>query len=95
MVSDLRVRLSHWENTLKLNQALTKSMNMDICVICTLNQLKKVSYNQINFQKKTSPFFETGPFYTLVQCVLTLAFDRDGLFGNVALSIVVHSTKKR
>ena len=52
MVSDLRVRLSRWENTLKLNQALTKSMNMDICVICTLNQLKKVSYNQINFQKK-------------------------------------------
>ena len=57
-------------------------------------------YTQLNFQKievfsgKTS-FFVISTFSLPFLFVLTVAFDRSVLYGNIALSIVVLSTKKR
>ena len=53
-------------------QALTKSMNMGVPVVGTLNQpFNRSFYNQINFFKNklvsaNTPFFVTGPFCTIL-----------------------------
>ena len=80
------------------SQALAKSLNMDIWVIGTLNQVFiRNSYTQNFFSENTvvcgiSPFFVIGPISTLLLFVLKLTFDRTILYGNITLSIVKRST---
>ena len=74
-------------------QALTKSANMDIWLIGTLNQLSRGFYNRIEFQKfqlvrGKSPFLQIPYFAFPTLFVLALAFDRAVLYGNVAFSIM-------
>ena len=45
-------------------------------------------------KESVSPFFVIGPVCTICKFVLTLAFDRAVLYGNIALSFVVLLTKK-
>ena len=82
-------------------EAFTKSMNINIWAIGTLNQLFiGHSCTQIKFFKKWSsqwqkPIFLWKAYFELtIQFVLTLAFDRTVLNGNVALSFTVLWTKK-
>ena len=69
-------------------------MSVDIWVIGTLNQiLKDVLILLLNFRKNKvlsskSPFLIIGSFHKF-------NFDRKVLYGNVALSIIVRSTKNR
>ena len=80
------------------SQALAKSLNMDIWVIGTLNQIFiRNSYTQIFFSENTvvigiSPFFVIDPICTLLLFVLKLTFDRAILYGNRTLSTVILST---
>ena len=71
-------------------------MNLDIWTH-QMNSLYVVSKLKQNFQKKIvtgkTPFFIH--FVVLTLFVLKLAFDRAASYGNVALSILVFSTKKR
>ena len=85
---------THGQNVLSnKTEALTKSMNMNIWAIGTLNQLIiEVLILKLNFQKNKvvsvkCPFLLVAPWYS--QFVLTLAFGRAVLYGNVALSFVV------
>ena len=70
---------------------------MDIWLFGRLNQLFIKNFIlELNFQKNKvvsgkTPFFVRGQFFT----PHTLAFDSLVLYGNVALSIVVISIKKR
>ena len=75
-------------------------MNMHISEIGTLNQLIiRGSYTEINFSKKLRSLWQICvlmicPFLLPIVFVLTLAFERSVLYGSVAPSIVVLSTKK-
>ena len=77
-------------------QTLLKDMNLDIWRH-QMNSLYVVSKLKQNFQKKIvngkTPSFVH--FVVLTLFVLKLAFDRAASYGNVALSILVFSTKKR
>ena len=64
-----------------------KNMNMDIWVIEALNRtLIRGSSTEIKFSKKRSlsrtPFFVISPFFPTIY-ILTKAFDREVLYGNV------------
>ena len=71
----------HRENTLSINtQALTKSMNMEIWVVFTSNELFiKGSYSQIKFSNKRvvsakAVFCMIGPFCTSHSVCLNIGF---------------------
>ena len=96
----LQVKDTHRENT-RWNEtkALTKSMNIRIWEIGTLNQLfKRGSYTEIEFSEKInsdkSAFFLIGPLCTTHSISLKIDFWLVSLYGNVALSIESLSTKK-
>ena len=74
--------------------ALNKSMNMDIWVLGTSNQLrhrKSLYWNKIFRKNKVvtgkSPLFEIGSFCTPHSIVLTLASDWVVLCGNEAFPV--------
>ena len=82
-------------------QASTKSMSMDIWVVGTLNLVfVRGSYNSIKFSKKIKEFLEKRHSFRKVNFVLpilfalTSVFSKAVLYGNVALSIIVLSSKK-
>ena len=60
---------SHWKNGLSAKKgALAKSMNMNICVVCTsIKYLQELLIVKLNLKKINSgktPYFVTAPFYT-------------------------------
>ena len=73
---------------------------MDIWKVGTLNQLFiGVFIFKLNFQKTNvvgaiTQLSVVGPFVLPILFVLAMAFDRTVLYGNVAFSIVILSTKK-
>ena len=82
-------------------QAFTKSMSMDIWVVGTLNLVSvRGSYNSIKFSKKIKECMEKRHSFRKVNFVLpilfalTSVFSKAALYGNVALSIIVLSSKK-
>ena len=82
-------------------QAFTKSMSMDIWVVGTLNLVfVRGSYNSIKFSKKIKEFLEKRHSFCKVNFVLpilfvlTSVFSKVVLYGNVALPIIVLSSKK-
>ena len=82
--------------------AFTKSMNMDIWVVGTSNQLFiRGSYTETKFSKKSEHLLEKlrslwqVHFALPMIFVLTLASESAFFYGNVAFSIFVLSTKKR
>ena len=77
------------------NQSLTKSMNIDIWLACTLNQLLiRGSYTQIKSKKKKvvkgklRPLWGIYFLYFVIPVLFfsALAFDRQFLFASVAFS---------
>ena len=74
--------------------ALTKSKNMDICVVGTSNELKQIFQKTKVVTGKTL-FFVMVHFILPVLFVSTLTFDRAVLYGNITFSILVLSTKRR
>ena len=82
--------------------ALTKSMNMDIRIVGTLNQLFiRDSYTEIKFSKKIKELVGKLRFLWKVNFILpilfflTLVFDSAVLYGNVAFSIDILSNESR
>ena len=72
-------------------------MNVDIWAVCTLNLLFiRSSYTQIRFSKKNEVVSgkTCNHFILRYLFVLTMAFDKAILCGNVALSFAVLSTGK-
>ena len=70
---------THKENTLSIKtQAPTRSMNMNISLVVTLNQLfARGSYDKKIFKKidtRQTPFLVTGPFCTLQPLCLNCDF---------------------
>ena len=76
---------------------LQKSMNMDIQMVGTSNQLYiRGSSTETKFSKKESTELLAKLHFVLpILFVLTLASDRAVLYGNVMLSVLVLSTKKQ
>ena len=64
------VKDTHKENAPYKTQALTESMNMDICVVGTLN---RSFYIDIKFSK--TPFFVISPFCTPHSNCLKISFE--------------------
>ena len=73
--------------------ALTKSINMDIWVVGTPNQLTETKLSKHKIVTAKAPFSVIGPFCNHHLFALTLASDRVVLHENVAFSILVLSTK--
>ena len=74
---------------------LTKSMIIDIWVLCTLNKLStRDSYTEIRFSKIWKCFFVIRSFFTPYFVCLNLGFDRAVLYGSIVFSVLVNSTKK-
>ena len=77
---------------------LSKSMNMDICMVDKSNNFFAWgSWTKIKFSKKIvtgkTSFFVIKLFCIFYSICHTLAFDKQILYGNVAFSISVISTK--
>ena len=93
---------SQGKHTLEKTEALTKSLNLYIWAVGTLNQLFVTgSLTQIKFSKKWSSQWQKSilcdrpVLYSPCNFVLTLAFDWVDLYRNVALSFVALWTKKQ
>ena len=85
---------THRQNALaNKTQALTSSMDIYTCVISILNQLfiRRSFIPKLNFQKNKVVSDKTPVL--LILLVLTLAFERPVLHGNVVFSMVVLPTK--
>ena len=94
-----RILIGKAQLQIKLKCLSMKSMNMCIWEIGTLNQLFiRGSYTEIKFPRKwnssKSGFF-VNSFCAPHSLCLNIRMCRSVLYGNVALSIVVLSTKKR